>query len=183
MLIIIGLSLFFLINLPLANEDYRYLSVEKVDEINEYSVAIQYASHFFIDDINTLEELSPLIVRAKYIGERALKEWIDIPTGQVVAKGSESKVNITKIVKGEINNNSSTISIYEPAYFVEDMFISIEGYNLVNEEGDYLLFLRPMSNEEAYAIVGMYQGKYNLNTPELSESVESIKTYADESIS
>lgn len=135
--ILVGLSLFFLANLSLENKDHKdkeYSNVYRVkaDQTNEdnekngsLAIAIVEADHFFMDDINDLEEVSTLVVKAKYTGNRTLKEWTDIPTGEVIVKGSESKVKVSGILQGEINSNSPIITIYEPAYFEDDIFVSI----------------------------------------------------------
>lgn len=179
--IITGLSLLFLVNWFFESEDKVDSNVAAVDidHENEHTVNIAHADYFPIENIDILEERSTLIVNAKYTGNRTLKEWTDISTGEVIATGSESEININEILKGDINSNSSAISVYEPAYFEDNTYVSIEGYNLMNEEDNYLLFLRPMENEEAYVIVGMYQGKYNVNSTESLEPVKSVKVFKD----
>jgi hypothetical protein len=189
--ILVGLSLFFLINLSFENKDPEDkissdFSAVKAEQANEYNenndsspVAILSADHMILDDLNTLEERSTLVVKAKFEGNRTLKEWTEISTDVVIATGSESEIKVSKTLKGEIKSNSPYIKIYEPAYFKDNVFVSVEGYNLMNEEKEYILFLRPMKDDETYVIVGMYQGKYDLSSSELVKYDKSIETYKD----
>lgn len=175
--IIAGLTLILLINH--FSESKNDISTAEGLQNNEFPVIMSSVEYFLIEDINTLEERSTLIIQASFTGNRSQKNWEEISTGEVIARGSKSEIKVDEIYKGAIENNASTISIYEPAYFENSTFVSIEGYNLLSEKEDYFLFLRPAKNDDSYVIVGMYQGKYNLNSSDAMKSVDSIKTYAD----
>ncbi|MEK4131173.1 hypothetical protein NYE67_16145 [Solibacillus sp. FSL W8-0474] len=175
--IIVGLSLILLINH--FSESKNDISTAEGLQKNEFPVIMSSVEYFLIEDINTLEERSTLIIQGSFTGNRSQKNWKESSTSEVIARGSKSEIKVGKIYKGAIENNSSTISIYEPAYFENSTFVSIAGYNLLIEKEDYLLFLRPANNDDTYVIVGMYQGKYNLSSSDAVKSVQSFKTYAD----
>lgn len=175
--IIAGLTLILLINH--FSESKNDISTAEGLQNNEFPVIMSSVENFLIEDINTLEDRSTLIIKGSFTGNRSQKNWGENSSGEVIARGSKSEIKVDEIYKGAIENNASTISIYEPAYFENSTFVSIAGYNLLSEKEDYLLFLRPAKNDDSYVIVGMYQGKYNLNSSDAMKSVDSIKTYAD----
>ena len=175
--IIAGLTLILLINH--FSESKNDISTAEGLQNNEFPVIMSSVENFLIEDINTLEDRSTLIIKGSFTGNRSQKNWGENSSGEVIARGSKSEIKVDETYKGAIENNASTISIYEPAYFENSTFVSIAGYNLLSEKEDYLLFLRPAKNDDSYVIVGMYQGKYNLNSSDAMKSVDSIKTYAD----
>ncbi len=84
------------------------------------------------------------------------------------------------VLKGTLpKSQSKKITVYEPAYFEEGNYISVEGYNLMNDGNKYLLYLKPMIDDDSYVIVGMYQGKYALDSPDLVKNTPNIKSYHD----
>lgn len=124
-----------------------------------YKIASTHADYVVFEDLKELEEHADLIIKAKFSGDRELKNWYI--NDEIVETAAKSFVKVNKVYKGTLDEK--IISIYEPAYLTEDTFVNIEGYNLLNEEGNYILFLRKNLVDETYVIVGMYQGKYNLN--------------------
>ncbi|EJL25686.1 hypothetical protein [Brevibacillus sp. BC25] len=125
----------------------------------DYRVAMSQANFKVFKDLNELEEFSGYIVQANFTGDRSLKEW-NLGEGEIKT-ASKSKVTIQKVYKGSLEEGNE-ISVYEPAYFENDVFDTIEGYNLMSEDGTYMLFLRDTDDKEGYAIIGMYQGKYDI---------------------
>lgn len=157
-----------------------YSQFSKANNNNHSSqakVAVLEADYDLMNDINEVDKNSTLIVKGKYTGNRTLKEWIDESTNTVTAVASRSEIHVEKVLKGVLKKD--TITVYEPAYFKDDIFVSIEGYNLMEKGHNYLLFLRPMKNDETYVIVGMYQGKYDLDLSEPVKRVSKIKKYED----
>ncbi|OUQ85139.1 hypothetical protein B5G50_28385 [Brevibacillus brevis] len=135
---------------------YKELSTTEKD----YRVAMNQADFILFENIEEVEKYSGYIVQAEFTGKRSLKEW-NLGEGDVKT-ASESEVKIQKVHKGSLKEGD-TISVYEPAYFEGDVFDTVEGYNLMNEEGTYVLFLRDTGDKEGYAIIGMYQGKYDIS--------------------
>ena len=177
--LILGFVLLFsaitlLISLPTfskTNDNTDYLNTK---------VANLEADYDLVGDIDNLDENSTLIVKVKYTGNRTLKEWKDEATNTVTATGSKSEVQIVDVLKGTLpKSQSKKITVYEPAYFEDGNFISVEGYNLMNDGNKYLLYLKPMIDDDSYVIVGMYQGKYDLDSPDSVKNTKNIKTYND----
>jgi len=169
-IIIFGLGLFCIVYFSLVNKDNN--------EYLNYKVSSAEADYDILDGINALEEKAPIVVKVKYTGKRIIKEWKDT-SGQVLEKSSETTLKVSEVLKGSLNSDSPNITVYEPAHFENNTFVSIEGYNLMQNGKDYILFLRPMPDDEAYIIVGMYQGKYDLSSSELATPAKSVNKYED----
>lgn len=95
-----------------------------------------------------------------------------------VKMASKSEVQIKRVYGGDLAEGQM-IDIYEPAFFQDDVFDTMEGYNLMNEEGEYVLFLRGTSDGDAFAIIGMYQGKYDISTSKLARQAQNGEKYQD----
>ncbi|ARU62157.1 hypothetical protein CBW65_14965 [Tumebacillus avium] len=146
-----------------------YTTVSGFDK--DVQLAIHEADYVAFDTVADIEQHSDLIVQVEFTGDRTLKQWD-------VEKASESKVQINKVYKGSLNKGD-VISVYEAGYQADDnTVVSVEGYNLMSEKGKYVLFLRPFTDGN-YIIVGMYQGKYDLNTKALAKEAEQNATYTD----
>lgn len=151
---------------------------KNVVQVEENNIKI-VSSEADFDIYNTLPELeakSPIVVRAKFTGERKINEYKGAQ-GETAYTNSISTIEVQKVLKGNIGEET-TIHIFEPGYLKGDVYSNVEGYNLLNEKGDYILFLRKDVNKDAYTVVGMYQGKYDLNAPAQVSSAES-KTSID----
>lgn len=154
-------------------------NVQAKKDISEYKVlSNNWADYRVYADTNELENSSPIIVRGEFTGKRSIKEWKDSETNEVVQKASESEIKINKIYKGNIESDFN-IKIYEPARFENSQFHSIEGYNLVQKNKDYVLFLRPSTEQDTYIIVGMYQGKYDMSNKKEAKEKRTIKKYEE----
>ncbi|MDR5001990.1 hypothetical protein [Brevibacillus parabrevis] len=118
-----------------------------------------HADYKVYEDIEELESQSPIIVNAKFTGER---ETILGDSVTDFIPFSKSKVKIKKVMKGDLEEEDNVL-VFEPAAIDSEKneFVTVEGYNLMNEEGEYTLFLRDTPKENSYQIVGMYQGKYD----------------------
>ncbi|KXG11171.1 hypothetical protein PNH38_01175 [Anoxybacillus rupiensis] len=154
---------------------WHFSSVTYNNQSSQTKVAVLDADYDLMNDINEVDRNATLIVKGKFIGNRTLKEWVDEPTNTVTATASKSEIRVEKVLKGELKKKE--IAVYEPAYFMNDTFVSIEGYNLMQERHNYLLFLKPMIDDDTYVIVGMYQGKYDLDSPDPVKRISSIKEY------
>ncbi|MDX8363425.1 hypothetical protein [Cytobacillus sp. IB215316] len=140
------------------------------------SVVKSMADFDLYDDITEVEEYADLIIKGKYTGERDQKDFFK--GGHLVQTTIESEIEIKKVYKGD-KNKKDIITVFEPAYFKNDQFVSIEGYNLVNEKGNYVLLLRESSTSHGYVIVGMFQGKYDLSKQEEAKKQNKVEKYED----
>ncbi|WP_214484814.1 hypothetical protein [Bacillus sp. SM2101] len=140
------------------------------------SVVKSMADFDLYDDITEVEEYADLIIKGKYTGERDQKDFFK--GGHLVQTTIESEIEIKKVYKGD-KNKKDIITVFEPAYFKNDQFVSIEGYNLVNEKGNYVLLLRESSTSHGYVIVGMFQGKYDLSKQEEAKKQKKVEKYED----
>lgn len=118
-----------------------------------------HADHKVFEDYKELENHAPIIVQAKFSGERMTV--LPKNVGDFLPY-SKSKVEITKVIKGNLSKEESII-VLEPAAMDDsrNVFITTEGYNLLDAKGKYTLFLRETPINNSYQIVGMYQGKYD----------------------
>ncbi|GED34978.1 hypothetical protein [Brevibacillus centrosporus] len=128
------------------------------------------------DDLNDLEKDAPIIVQATFTGDRETV-YPNITEGRLFR--SDSLVEIKKVFKGDLNKKDQIV-VYEPAYLDEnDVFVTIDGYNLMDEKETYTLFLKPVKNKKGYAIAGMYQGKYYNKVQGNGKSVKRSFDYKD----
>jgi len=135
---------------------------------NQGQGAVKLASSHAIfkkyKNVDELEQNATLVVRAKFTGNRKVHHWYE--DGDIADTASKSEIRLNKVLKGDYKTGD-ILNIYEPGYFAKgDVYASIEGYNLMNEEGEYLLYLKPIKDDDAYMIVGMFQGKFDMNKKE-----------------
>jgi hypothetical protein len=113
--------------------------------------------------VQELEASSDLIVLASFTGERKVNVYKGAQV-ETTYTNSISSIEIQKVFKGDIPEKTK-VQTYEPGYIEKHTYNNVAGYNLVNNTGKYVLFLRKNDNN-IYTIVGMYQGKFDLNAPE-----------------
>ncbi|MDT0125080.1 hypothetical protein Q9R46_20620 [Paenibacillus sp. RRE4] len=127
---------------------------------NEKKVYSAHADYPVVNNVNELEEHADLIVSGKYTGNR--NEYFQTDDqGEVVVKASKSEFQIEHVYKGK--QPESFITVVEPAYEDEEAIYTIEGYNLMNNLDNYVLFLAT-TDTGTYRIVGMYQGQYQIDS-------------------
>ncbi|QPR69258.1 hypothetical protein I6G82_06495 [Lysinibacillus macroides] len=127
-------------------------------------IASMHADFIIYDSLSEIEKNADSIVLAEFTGQRQLNEY-KTAEGYTFHQNSISTVNILKAFKGEIDVGS-TIQTFEPGFFQkEDEYVNLEGYNLMNEAGKYILFLKKNEAGPVFTIVGMYQGKYDVTAP------------------
>lgn len=114
------------------------------------------ASYIMPNTLHELEEISSIIVKGKFTGERANDED---PT--VIGPSTISKFKVDKVYKGKIYEN--TISVLEPFEIIDNDFNNIEGYIPMEKNSEYILFLRENYTKEGmqYTIRNISFGKYN----------------------
>lgn len=174
--LLLGVCLYQL-NRPEPNQNIQAAGTE--EKANDIKVATIMADYVICKDISEVEQHSDCIVLAQFTGQREIKNWTE-EDGTVVNKSSISTVAVKKVYKGDMKTGD-LVTVYEPGYFEGNEYYNIEGYNLMNNNGKYVLFLRKFVEGDTYTIVGMYQGKYDLNitdkakTSEIAASYESVK--------
>jgi len=147
-----------------------------VEAKKEPSVISYDAIVIKFEDLKDLAKEAPIIVQATFTGER---ETIlgDLTKGELFR--SDSVVEIKKVIKGDLKKDQKII-VYEPAILKDDeTYITIEGYNLMNEEGKYTLFLTPAKGMDGYALMGVYQGKYDNNIKKEAKKAKQSSDYED----
>ncbi|KAA8785780.1 hypothetical protein ABIE27_005183 [Paenibacillus sp. 4624] len=142
---------------------------------SEKKVYSAHADYPVVNNVNELEEHADLIVSGKYTGNR--NEYFQTDDqGEVVVKASKSEFQIEQVYKGK--QPESVITVVEPAYEDEEAVYTIEGYNLMNNLDNYVLFLAA-TDTGTYRIVGMYQGQYQIDT---NSSVQSLARNSIETV-
>ncbi|MFC7441392.1 hypothetical protein [Laceyella putida] len=81
---------------------------------------------------------------------------------------------VTQTIKGSVNGK--TIRILETGGFDGNNHYTVEGNKIMDKNQSYVLFLQkyqgPVTAEEAYVIIGAYQGKFAVNGNEVSPARE-----------
>lgn len=154
-----GLAL-FIITVLLAG-GFGVYAMTKEDKYANIEVGISNASFNHHDSVEELEKESELVVVGQFTGKRETLEMFD-SQGIFVSNLTKSTVKVEKVLKGDVQIKKN-ISVFEDCYLANDRYIGTEGYKWMNEDGRYLLFLIPGSSKDSYVIVGIYEGKFDLN--------------------
>ncbi|HEU4965443.1 MAG TPA: hypothetical protein VFV52_16585 [Bacilli bacterium] len=132
----------------------------KEPDLSKVKVATAQAAYESFDSLEELENDADLIALVTFTGER-VRDDIKVTDTKYIPL-SKSTVKIEKLYKGDENVNDH-IYVYEEAAVDKNTYVNTEGYKWMDESGRYLLFLHKLSNFEGYNILGIYQGKYNMN--------------------
>lgn len=84
------------------------------------------ASYIIPNSLQELEEISSIIVKGKFIGERNNDE-----DPNIIGPSTISKFKVDKVYKGKIYKN--TISVLEPFEIIDNDFNNVEGYILMKK--------------------------------------------------
>jgi hypothetical protein len=152
--------------LLISNNDKEKISYNKKISFN--------ASYMIPTNLQEVEERSTIIVKGKFTGERKTDQDED-----VIGPSSISQFKINKTYKGKSTEN--IISVIEPFEIEKNDFTNIEGYVPMQENKEYILFLREIDidGSKEYAIISISFGKYNLSGKEVSP-IETQINYLDE---
>lgn len=152
--------------LLVSNNDKEKISYNKKTSFN--------ASYMIPTNLQEVEERSTIIVKGKFTGERKTDQDED-----VIGPSSISQFKINKTYKGKSTEN--IISVIEPFKIEKNDFTNIEGYVPMQENKEYILFLREIDIEgsKEYAIISISFGKYNLSGKEVSP-IDTQINYLDE---
>jgi hypothetical protein len=131
--------------------------------------------NYFNNDIKNLTELvdtSNLIIVGNVIGER-----------QSYKGAIKTKIKVKSIIENKslLNEVPDEIFVYEPSYFNFDTYISQEGYNLMQNNKEYILFLKHLEAPKGYDYkadelitfipTSTYYGKFELENEELPQTL------------
>lgn len=121
----------------------KYISFS---EGNNYKLSLreedEYTKIYFENNINSIEELkdkSDLIVKVKATPKR-----------MVYSQSIKTKVEVLEVYKSDIIKEKNEIYIYEPNYFISDQYISMSGYNIMEEDKEYIFFLKNLEVPKEY---------------------------------
>lgn len=114
-----------------------------------------------ISKLEQLEKMSPVIVKVKVDS--------DSPR-EIYEEATLTKVKVKEVFKGNLDKDS--IYVFEPFYILTDTPIiinSLDGYNLMNTDSEYILFLRDMKDsnytpdDTIYMPTTTLLSKYSIN--------------------
>lgn len=122
-------------------------------------------------DFNDLETSSELIVRGTK--DRVENEYIERDNmGDVIGYGTKSAIKIDKVFKSKDKEITigSHITVLENGATEQTnkgtIVYGVEGYQLMNEKEEYLLFLdKSLTDPTIYFVKGVYYGKIPLKQP------------------
>ncbi|ASS74374.1 hypothetical protein CIG75_04830 [Tumebacillus algifaecis] len=134
----------------------------KDDPYTNLQVGSNQAAFKTHENIVELETESDLVVLANFTGQREQFNEKD-NLGRVSNTVTKSVVEVEKVLKGNVQKKDK-INVFEDCYiWNNERYITTEGYKWMNEDGKYLLFLSRSGIENSFVIVGIYEGKYDVN--------------------
>lgn|GEM_PF-675723 len=126
----------------------------------------QFSSIYFNNNLSSFDQLeneSELIVKVKLSRNR-------INYTQAV----RTLVHVTDVFKGNEVKIGDNIIIFEPSNFLGLNYFSLDGYNLMRSDKEYILFLKHLKKPEAYHYtddqavtfmpISSYYAKYPMNS-------------------
>ncbi|MFC3769463.1 hypothetical protein [Paenibacillus sp. GCM10012303] len=129
--------------------------------IPQTNVIESHADYYIYKDAAELAKDSELIVEAKFNGTRKTINFKHNNT--IIDSATKSSIEVVRLFKGDVGPGS-VINVYEPGYYHDQKtYVPKEGYNLMNKEGRYILFLKKNNVDGTYVVVGGFQGKYDKN--------------------
>lgn len=123
-------------------------------------------------NVKELEDDSDVIVLATFTGERENFEIKkDTEMGSILVDLlSLSTIDVKKVFKGDQGKGKATV--FEQGAILDGKYLNTEGYKLMDEKGEYLLFLRKNKDIDTYSMVGMHQGKFDINLTKKATKIE-----------
>ena len=163
--------------ITLLGTNINLISKQTKEKISYNQKQVITASYITPNSLQELEEISPIIVKGKFTGER---EHDKDPN--VIGPSTISQFKVDKVYKGKIYEN--TISVLEPFEIIDNDFNNIEGYIPMNENSEYVLFLRENKTKEGrqYTIKSISFGKYNTSKNIKINPQKSKINYLEEAI-
>lgn len=126
-------------------------------------------------DANELFDRADLVVIGST--DQSLKESKVIanttPNGLLGETYSLTDFNILKVIKGDYK--SSNVKVLQDAAYIDDKYFVMEGYTPLSEKKKYILFLIKTLDSDNYAIMGVNQGKFNIDGQDSKEEKQIQK--------
>lgn len=153
---------------------------EKQSQTKDFTLAVNYQSgqesvsiaDAKMDYYKTLEEMeaaSDVVVRGTKLTGKERIETSAI--GTLLASFTDSSFKVSRVIKGN-EKKDSTITVAEPVASFKGVIASVEGYKIMKEGHEYILFLKKVPNmEHFYGVSGVYQGKLSVD--------QSVEFYGD----
>ncbi|WP_068777054.1 hypothetical protein [Paenibacillus sp. FJAT-26967] len=123
-----------------------------------FLLSTSQADYKVYKDLKELESFSKVIVEAQVVSTAKVEEFTQ--NGHKIDAAGKVDVKVNQSFKGDLNPGD-IITVYEPGYMEDGMYVNTEGYKNMTASGKYMLFLAK-SPEGVYAIRGLYQGKFDL---------------------
>lgn len=154
---------------------YKYLENEELKVENyEYITNSEhdvYKSYQDIEKLSEMEKISEVIVKVS----------VDNEGKRLIYDGCVlTDCKVEEVYKGKIKNN--TIAVFEPVECnYNDIISCANGYNLMNDKDEYILFLTPVegkvfeSESDIYVLTTIVYSKYDV-------SIEDKATIFDEDL-
>ncbi|MFD2169780.1 hypothetical protein [Tumebacillus lipolyticus] len=137
-------------------------------EVATVEVVTSQANYKVYENLSELEKDSDAIVLVKFTGER---ENYEVKQGDVLVDTlSKSTIDVKKAYVGDLKEGKTTV--FEQGAIKSGKYHNVEGYKLMDEKGEYILFLRKNKDMDTYSMVGMHQGKYDLRITKKPEKYE-----------
>ncbi|GIO86158.1 hypothetical protein J25TS5_30900 [Paenibacillus faecis] len=126
----------------LAVQEYTKKSEIRLNLIEDENLVSTYFNNE-IDSLNELIDQSDLILKVKATKNR-------LNYSQTI----KTKVEVMKVYKGANLEGKHEIYIYEPSYFFGPNYLSFGGYNIMQDDGEYIVFLKHLKKPEGYKYKG-----------------------------
>ncbi len=117
------------------------------------------ADHKVFNNLQELESFADVIIEANVISPGTVEEFFQ--NGHKIDAANKVQVKVNRSYKGDLKEGNE-ITVYEPGYMKDGLYVNIEGYKIMNMSGKYMLFLSKAPTG-TYAVEGVYQGKFDLN--------------------
>ncbi|MED4766158.1 hypothetical protein ABHN05_11245 [Brevibacillus laterosporus] len=101
--------------------------------------------------------------------------------GRIEEFYTKTDVIIDKVLKGE--TGTKIIPVLQDAAYInsptkhQDDLLTIEGYTPMEKGKEYLLFLQKANVDESYNLLGVYQGKFDINERDGAQGLASDSHY------
>ncbi|MVP01371.1 hypothetical protein [Paenibacillus lutrae] len=143
-----------------AVNQYPPTRMQSEEAVNQegFLLSTSQADYKVYKDLKELESFSKVIVEAQVVSTAKVEEFTQ--NGHKIDAAGKVDVKVNQSFKGDLNPGD-IITVYEPGYMEDGMYVNTEGYKNMTASGKYMLFLAK-SPEGVYAIRGLYQGKFDL---------------------
>lgn len=151
--------------------NFNEIKNEVDDYIVNYYKDKVYGMQYFnydIDNFKKLKKESKFILKVKLSGNR--KNLY----GTVL-----SEIEVLKVYKGDSISKGDKVYIYEPSYIYGETYHSIEGYNLMLTNNEYIIYVNELKTpdgyrktriqEKSYMFTSLQFAKFSTNTNNINE--------------